>query len=157
MKRLLVSLAAVGLLVGLAAGPVAAAGVQRTQLTTTPYTIVVEGTYTHIFAVTTSCDGTFSGTGTVGSINETINSWTVASGMVSFTATYDGTTYSWSGSFLVGGGSFTGTDTTGQSFPATATPGTPTTTAWANHGAYVSAMGGGADAAHSCVGMPIKP
>jgi hypothetical protein len=25
-----------------------------------------------------------------------------------------------------------------------------------NHGQYVKAMGGGADAAHSCIGMPIK-
>ena len=25
-----------------------------------------------------------------------------------------------------------------------------------NHGAYVSSMGGGDDAAHSCIGMPIQ-
>jgi len=27
---------------------------------------------------------------------------------------------------------------------------------WKNHGQYVSAQGGGADAAHSCIGMPIN-
>ena len=29
-------------------------------------------------------------------------------------------------------------------------------TDYKNHGQYVKAMGGGADAAHSCIGMPIK-
>ena len=29
-------------------------------------------------------------------------------------------------------------------------------TEYANHGEYVAAMGGGKDAAQSCVGMPIK-
>lgn len=37
---------------------------------------------------------------------------------------------------------------------ATATA--PVTTDFANHGAYVSAMGGGKDAAQSCVGMPSQ-
>ncbi len=30
-----------------------------------------------------------------------------------------------------------------------------TSSTWKNHGEYVKAMGGGADAAHSCIGMPI--
>jgi hypothetical protein len=30
------------------------------------------------------------------------------------------------------------------------------TTTYKNHGQYVSAQGGGADAAHSCIGMPIN-
>ena len=30
------------------------------------------------------------------------------------------------------------------------------TSDWKNHGQYVKAMGGGADAAHSCIGMPIN-
>ena len=29
-------------------------------------------------------------------------------------------------------------------------------TQFKNHGDYVSSMGGGADAAHSCIGMPIS-
>ena len=29
------------------------------------------------------------------------------------------------------------------------------TSTFKNHGEYVSSMGGGADAAHSCIGMPI--
>jgi hypothetical protein len=55
MKRLLVTLAAAGLLVGLVAGPVAAAGVQRNQLTTTVYS----STYGsgHVWTLTFSgCD-----------------------------------------------------------------------------------------------------
>ena len=31
-----------------------------------------------------------------------------------------------------------------------------TTSTYKNHGQYVSAMGGGDDAAHSCIGMPIQ-
>lgn len=30
------------------------------------------------------------------------------------------------------------------------------TTNYKNHGEYVSSVGGGSDAAHSCIGMPIK-
>ena len=32
---------------------------------------------------------------------------------------------------------------------------TTNTSSYKNHGEYVKAMGGGADAAHSCIGMPI--
>ena len=31
-----------------------------------------------------------------------------------------------------------------------------TTTNFKNHGDYVSSQGGGSDAAHSCIGMPIQ-
>ena len=31
-----------------------------------------------------------------------------------------------------------------------------TSTTYKNHGQYVAAMGGGKDAAQSCVGMPVK-
>ena len=33
---------------------------------------------------------------------------------------------------------------------------TTNTSSYKNHGEYVKAMGGGADAAHSCIGMPIN-
>lgn len=40
----------------------------------------------------------------------------------------------------------------------TVTAGVPTvvTSSWANHGQYVAANGGGADPAHSCLGMPAQ-
>ena len=40
----------------------------------------------------------------------------------------------------------------GQTVPLTFTV---TTSNFKNHGEYVSSMGGGDDAAHSCIGMPI--
>jgi hypothetical protein len=56
--------------------------------------------------------------------------------------------------------SFTGTwsdNYSGGTQSGTVTAGAPVFTAitdYANHGAYVSANGGGSDAAHSCIGMP---
>ena len=47
--------------------------------------------------------------------------------------------------FKVSAGSFTTETTT-----------VDTLTQYANHGAYVAAMGGGKDAAQSCVGMPVN-
>src|SRR5450759_5301644 len=111
MKRLLVSLAAASLIVGLAAGPVAAAagGVQRNQVTTTSYTVSVLDTYIHNYTVTTNpCDGTVAITGATPVASgyytaETITG-TLASGVIWFTSTYDGPYspgYSYMGNFPV--------------------------------------------------------
>jgi hypothetical protein len=159
MKRLFVTLAAAGLLVGLVAGPVAAApgGVARNQITTTNYTILVLGTYIHNYQVVWNpCDETIAITGgtPVNSgyyTTETITG-SLAGGVISFHSHYNGPwdpTYSWSGSFPVIGGALAG-DYTGS-----VTLGSHVSTTWANHGAYVSSMGGGDDVAHSCIGMPI--
>lgn len=159
MRRLLGTLAAVGLLAGMAAAPVTAAsnGVARHQVTTVDYTIMVLGTYQHDFIVTTSpCDGSLTITGStpVSSGYYTIETvaGTLSAGVISFSSTYAGpynTGYTWSGSFPVGGGALSG------QFTGTVTAGTNTAPVYANHGDYVSAMGGGSDAAHACVGMPI--
>ena len=159
MRRLLASVAAVGLLVGLSAAPVAAAqgGVDRYQMTTVTYTISVLNTYTHTFVVTTNpCDGSLAITGAT-PVNsgyyttETVTG-TLSNGVISFTSTYNGpynAGYSWTGSFPVAGGALSG------QFTGSVTAGSNTATVYKNHGDYVSSMGGGADAAHTCVGMPI--
>ena len=56
-----------------------------------------------------------------------------------------------------------GTETEGQSEPTVpwtlmfkVTKPVINTSDYKNHGQYVKAMGGGDDAAHSCIGMPIK-
>jgi hypothetical protein len=63
----------------------------------------------------------------------------------------------------VAGDAFAGTYAiTGSASPAESggpIAGTVTTSAgttYANHGEYVAAHGGGSDAAHACIGMPIK-
>lgn len=48
-------------------------------------------------------------------------------------------------------------DSWGTTFPVTVTESHVTaSTNFKNHGAYVSSVGGGSDAAHSCIGMPIQ-
>ena len=44
----------------------------------------------------------------------------------------------------------------GSSFQVTWTFGQLTSSTWKNHGEYVAAQGGGSDAAHSCIGKPVR-
>ncbi len=158
MRRIFASLVAAGLLVGLVAGAASAnGGVARHQATTVDYTIMVLGTYQHDFVVTTNpCTGglTITGMTPVASgyyTTETVTG-TLAAGVISFNSTYNGpynAGYTWSGSFPVAGGALSG------QFTGTVSAGANTATSYKNHGEYVAAMGGGADAAHSCIGMPI--
>jgi hypothetical protein len=47
-------------------------------------------------------------------------------------------------------------DSNGGVYPGVVITRTSTSvTTWANHGDYVTSTGGSADAAHSCIGMPI--
>ena len=138
----------------------AAAGgaVQRYQTTTTSYQVMVLGTYEHDYTVTTNpCDGSISITGSTPTSSgyyttETVTG-TQSNGVISFASTYDGPYnpgYSYSGSFPVGGGALSG-DYTG-----TVTQTATSSTTYANHGQFVSDSGGGSDAAHSCIGMPVS-
>jgi hypothetical protein len=160
-RRILIALTSVGLLVGVAAAPAIAApyGPDRYQTTTTNYTILVLGTYTHNYVVTFNpCDGTIAITGSTpeGSGYYTTETVTgaLAGGVITFSSTYVGPHdpgYTWSGSFPVGGGALSGM------YWGTVTAAPTESTAYKNHGEYVADAGGGADAAHSCIGMPIKP
>ena len=151
----------------------ASAGVDRYQTQSMTLTAVQpEGAvgqwtnvWTHTYNVELNpCDGSFSGDGSLsGTINGPYSSETITGhfdgNAVSFTATRpDGVVYSLANAPL---------DNTTVTL-ATSTPVVP----WAlefkvsktmtpksnyrNHGDYVSQMGGGADAAHSCIGMPIR-
>ena len=101
------------------------------------------------------CDGSF--TGFDGSSrwasNETITRGTIGGvngSDTTFHAVYPGT-YSWD---VASGGK--GSDIEGRTFSVTTDLTNLVNTTWfKNHGDYVKAMGGGADAAHSCIGMPI--
>ena len=134
--------------------------------------------WTHDYAVKVNADGTFVGTGKVYghdqsgeySANETISGTFIGDESVTLTATRDdGVVYS-----LVNA-PFGGVVTNATTSPAVSwdvemkvsqpeltiteeneTTDTTTTTNYKNHGEYVSEMGGGAEAAHSPIGKPIK-
>lgn len=158
-RRLLVALTGIGLLVGVSAAPALAAGgaPARYQVGTTTYTVAVLDTYMHTFVVTANpCDGSIAITGSTPAdsgyfTTETVTG-TLANGIISFNSTYVGPYnpgYTWSGSFPVAGGAL------GGEFTGTVTAAPTTFTTFATHGDYVSSSGGGADAAHSCIGMPV--
>jgi hypothetical protein len=158
-KRMFAALAAVGLLVGVVAGPVlgSAGGVQRYQVATTSYTVAVLDTFIHTFVVSMNpCDVSIAITGATPVesayyTTETVTG-TLTGGIISFNATYDGPYnpgFAWSGSFPVGGGALSG------QYTGTVTAAPTTFSSYKNHGDYVSTMGGGRDAAHSCIGKPI--
>jgi hypothetical protein len=173
LKRLFVTFAAAGLLVGLVAGPVAAApgGVARNQVTTNTYTMALGYGHTYNVVISPCNGGTVAASGwqwgsngnaLTHNPNETITAVLSADGtMLTFNpAVYDGgwagAPYSWSGTFPVAGGTFTVTDSNGSVYPGVVITRTSTSvTTWTNHGDFVSSMGGGDDAAHSCIGMPI--
>lgn len=160
-RKILIALTSVGLLVGVAAAPALAApyGPARYQVATTTYTILVLDTYTHTFVVTLNpCDGSIAITGSTpidgGYYTTETVTGTLAAGAISFNSTYNGPWdpgYSWSGSFPVAGGALSGM------YTGTVAVASTTSTSYKNHGDYVSSVGGGADAAHSCIGMPITP
>lgn len=158
-RRVLIGLMALGLLLSVAAGPATAApgGPDRYQSTATAYTVAVLNTYIHNFMVTVNpCDGTIIITGSTpgGSwyyTTETVTG-TLASGVITFQSKYNGPYnpgYTWSGSFPVAGGALSG------QYTGTVTKGSMTSSTYKSHGDFVSSMGGGSDAAHSCIGMPI--
>jgi len=146
-------------LVGLMAIPAAAGGVERYQVTTTAYHLSLG--YGHTWTVESACGSlVVTGYQDVHNPDETISA-TESGGMISFHSDYvggwAGNPYWWEGSFPVGGGTGTAIDINNghYTFSASVTDG-PSSTAYKNHGEYVAAMGGGADAAHSCIGMPVN-
>lgn len=163
MRRFFVALVALGLLVGLGAAPAAAAsgGVARYQTTTTVYHLMIGNN--HTFTITFGCGTILSATGSqdVSGPVEDITATLSADGTyINISSVYvggwAGSPYAWTGGFPVIGGTGTatvvGTSTT-YTFQVLVL--STSTSAYANHGDYVSTMGGGSDAAHSCVGMPI--
>jgi hypothetical protein len=173
MKLRLLAIAVVAIAASIVAGT-ASADVARYQTQTAKFTVTQpygavgqwQNLWTHNLTVTVNpCDGTFTGTG-VQFDNNNNQAYTenvtgsFSGGKVSLTATRnDGVVWSLSGA---------PTDGTSVTL-ATTDPVVPwavemkvsqvdfkDATQFKNHGEYVSSMGGGADAAHSCIGMPIS-
>ena len=173
MKKIILA-AAVAALASLAVAAFASAGVGRYQ--TQPMTITAVqpengvgqwlNVWTHTYNVTLNpCDGSFSGTGSVsGTLNGPVDTETITGHLdgnaVSFNAVrdHDGFEYSLSNAPLDGSTVTLGTPkpvspwVLEMKVSATMSP----LTSYKNHGEYVSLQGGGADAAHSCIGMPIR-
>jgi hypothetical protein len=152
----------------------ASAGVERYQTQTLTITAVQpEGAvgqwtnvWTHTYTVTLNpCDGSFSGVGSVHGTNDPfVDNETITGNVdgdkVSFTATRDSDSleYSLSNAPLDNTTVTLATSTPSVSWPlefkVDAT--TTNTSNYRNHGEYVSQAGDKADAAHSCIGMPIS-
>jgi hypothetical protein len=175
LKKIILA-TAVAALASLAIIASASAGVSRYQTQTAKFTVTQpagavgqwDNLWTHDYEVTVNpCDGTFTGTGHQFGhdqngpyeSDERITG-TFAKDSVSFTATRskDGLVTK-----LVNapfGGAVT-VATLNVVVPWTiemkvSNPVFANTSNFKNHGDYVSSQGGGADAAHSCIGMPIQ-
>jgi hypothetical protein len=151
--------AAVAALASLAVAAFASAEVARQQVATKLVVSLADAQpgNQHTFTITSACDGTFSGTGKANAIaggaTETIHG-TLVGNELSFTAVYDPTSwlpgYTWSYSGPLSYAPL-GDATAGLHASAAVTYST-----FKNHGDYVSSVGGGDDAAHSCIGMPVQ-
>ena len=163
MRRFFVALVALGLLVSLSAAPAAAAsgGVARYQATTTVYHLMIGSN--HTFTITFGCGAILSATGSqdvTGPVEDLTATLSSDGTYINISSVYvggwDGSPYAWTGGFPVAGGTGTATvvgTTTTYTFQVLVL--SSSTSSYANHGDYVSSMGGGSDAAHSCIGMPI--
>jgi hypothetical protein len=153
MKRLIFAVAIAAVAAFMSAGT-SSADVTRYQSQSGTLTATVTSgvnTYVHTFAITVNpCDNSFSGVGNQAEMKSNIIG-TINGSAISFTAVYPdfGPNYQWSS---VNGA---GSDSIGQTFTVTTDTTALTTSSFKNHGEYVSSMGGGADAAHSCIGMPV--
>jgi len=154
----------------------ASAGVSRYQTQSMTITAVqpegavgqFQNVWTHTYSVELNpCDGSFSGVGTLtGTINGAFGGNETITGhldgnTVSFTATrsFDGVEYSLSNAPLDGSTVTLATSNPVVSWPLEFKVGATTPIAssnYQNHGDYVSQAGDKADAAHSCIGMPVR-
>jgi hypothetical protein len=171
MRKFIMGVVAVA---ALAIPAVASADVARYQEQTVTFTAVQpygqvgqwDAVWTHEITVKVNpCDGTFTGTdvqdgpGQPGVYTGNVTG-SFADGTVSFSVNrHDGVHFA-----LDNAATDNSTVTLATSNPVVpwvlefkvSPPVVKDTTSYKNHGQYVSAMGGGADAAHSCIGMPIN-
>ena len=169
MKKFVIAGMAIAML---AVPAVASADVERYQEQTATFTVEQpRGTvgqygsvWKHDFKVKINpCDNTFSGTGNITDGQSDSVVWTE-----SITGSFGDNTVSFA-TVPNAGATFKVTDAPyGESVIAESTwtqniiemkaskPVVTSTTNYKNHGQYVKAMGGGNDAAHSCIGMPIN-
>ncbi len=165
--------------VGMSSG--ASASVQRYQVETVSVTVALfspaaTSGNVHEYSVTLNpCDGTFSGSGggylglsaTSPYVTEAV-AGSYAGGVIDLNSTYNGTTYGSPYTYSVGPVAVPlNSETMSQAltwstgvpagvYPVWVTLSVTSSSTYANHGQYVSSQGGGADAAHSCIGMPVQ-
>lgn len=170
MRKIIMAGAAAASLATLAVPALASADVQRYQMeTATLTTTVTNYGFVHNYNVTINpCTDTFSGSGssyqpTEGGWTDESISGTLNGNNVSFTADYLKDSifpgYQWgiNNAPLDGATPTDLWDTMQEQGVHTISTLTPTGFSnFKNHGDYVSSVGGGADAAHSCIGMPIQ-
>ena len=171
MRKLILAATIAAFAVPTIAPALAAASVVRYQSQDATFTLTQpagqvgqwDNVWTHKITVHVNpCDSTFTGegveTGPGPTLNETITG-SFGNGTVSLTAhREDGVSFS-----LANAPTNNDTVTLATSTPVVpwalefkaTTPSFNNTTNFKNHGDYVSSLGGGADAAHSCIGMPI--
>jgi hypothetical protein len=159
MRKIIAAAVSITAIAALAIPALASADVARYQTTnslslTTTYNGV---NYVHNYTLTTnpcvsdSFTGVSSDSSPVG-IDETVSGTLNGSNIDISGAYHDGSEYTWHYSGpLSGGGS--GGDSLGLRWSVVFKT---DTSSFKNHGDYVSSQGGGADAAHSCIGMPIN-
>lgn len=162
MRRRLALVMAMAML-AVAVGAVAAsADVDRYQGTDYEITVEVNATpaYTHTFSVQYDPYADFySGTGSLGGMDEFLSDFEMDGNRLSFTSLYDrADNYTWYPAFILGDEPDLVFDGSGPSvIPATTTGTyTMTDTEYKNHGQYVKAADDKQAAAHSLIGMPIK-
>jgi len=177
MRKLIPVAASIAAIAALAAPSLASADVARYQSQTATFTTTqpagafsqFDNVWTHNYKVTINpCDNTFSGTGVEtgqdqnGSktFNETVTGTFNADGTTSLVNTRDDGVV-WSLTNAKTDDSVTLAQLLAPAGPSLlefkVTPRVITSTStYKNHGEYVSSQGGGSDAAHSCIGMPIN-
>jgi hypothetical protein len=170
MKKFIIAGMAVAML---AIPAVASADVQRHQEQTATFTVnqpkdatgQFSNVWRHEFKVTVNpCDGTFEGTAPTYDNGASSPTWTE-----NVTGSFGNGTVSFVTDPIGGGATFKVTDapfnttviaesTWAQNIieMKSSAPSFKNTSTYKNHGQYVKAMGGGDDAAHSCIGMPTN-
>jgi hypothetical protein len=156
----------------LAIPSIASADTPRYQMQTATFTVLqpkdavgqFDNVWRHEFSVTVNpCDGTFSGTAPTYNNGATTPTWTEK-----VTGSFGDGSVSFATNPIGGGATFQVTDAAyGESVLAVTTwtdnivetkakaPAFTNSSNFKNHGDYVKSQGGGSDAAHSCIGMPI--
>jgi hypothetical protein len=173
LKKIILAVAVAAVAVTAVAASVASAGgpPARYQTQTATFTVLqprntvgqYNDVWTHNYNVTINpCDNTFSGTGDVTANGSGPAVWTeditgsFGAGTVSFAtipnagATFKVTNAQYGTSVIADS---TWTQNVVQMLASK--PVITGTSDYKNHGDYVSSQGGGSDAAHSCIGMPI--
>jgi hypothetical protein len=171
MKKIIAAVASVTAIAGLVAPTIASASVQRYQTSDATFTLTQpagsvgqwDSVWTHSINVHVNpCDGTFTGTGVETGPGQTLQeniTGSFGNDTVSLTANReDGVSFS-----LLNAPTDGKTTTLATSNPVVSwalefhasNPTFSNISNYKNHGDYVSSQGGGSDAAHSCIGMPI--